>query len=33
MFFKCLFNPFLKSLKKIFKYTLVKLLDILEEAL
>jgi len=33
VFFKCLFNPFLKGLKGVFKYGLIKLLDALEEAL
>ena len=33
VFFKCLFNPFLKGIKGVFRCGLVKLLDTLEEAL
>jgi len=33
MFSKYLFNPFLKGIKGIFKYSLVKLLDILKKVL
>ena len=33
VFFKCLLNPFLKGIKEVFRYGLVKLLDTLEKTL
>ena len=33
VFFKCLLNPFLEGIEGVFRYSLVELLDALEEAL